>query len=334
MKHLAVAITVMFSLVVGTAVCATIPKMKVPKVTQIGLEKLSYGELAKKSVYSLYKDMLDELKKFDKKILPHEAKALRKQIGNTRGYIDLFPFAYKSEKGLAELRDGLDEGYEVMGEFKDLYDIQGVDVDDADYDKDEVKKLRNAVLDWKDSFGKSSRQKEFKDLLANPAKKIVDIKRKNLSRFFWGGVDQKPLNRLTGVENISRLAKNLLDLARDDYDDAKQLDDVLDHEEAESFHDFRKRIRTVLKITAFFPHIVEDTSKKVDNSFDTLNVLVGKYGDINDSITAHFKYLEDDRDKKAKDAAKKAEKEFKKLKKWQKEEEIDAVVETFLDALV
>ncbi len=305
-----------------------------PDVDNKDLKDLKYGKLAKEVVYPLFKDLVDELEDFDRDTLPHEAKGLRKQLGNFRGYIDLFVYAYEDQNELVKLRDDLDQGYEYMGDFKDLFDIQGVSADDADYDDDEVKDANKLVRRWLDDFLKNSNLRDLKDLLRNPNNRIVDVDKDELSRFYWGGVDKKPLNRLKGIENISRLAKELLKLAEDDYEGVQDVEDIVDHDDAEAFHDFRKRVRSVLKIVGYFPHIVDDRRNKVEDAYDTLVTLVSKYGEVNDRITAYYKYQRQGKNRKARRAKNDAEELFEELNEWQERKDIDEEVETFLDALL
>src|SRR5262245_36539599 len=82
----------------------------------------SYGALAAERTPKAFSTMNMSLGGFGAETLPHDAKLLRKQIGEARDYVDLFSFAYsKSGPGdpWKDLRAELDEGYEKVGAFKD-----------------------------------------------------------------------------------------------------------------------------------------------------------------------------------------------------------------------
>ncbi len=114
----------------------------------------TYGQLAAARVMPLLDEVVTGLEIFDEDIQPHEAKALRKTIGRLRDMVDIFVYAYPDDDGdlWQDIRESLDDGYESMGEFKDLFDVQGVEADEAEYDEDEVAELREVVLDWKRDF--------------------------------------------------------------------------------------------------------------------------------------------------------------------------------------
>ena len=65
----------------------------------------------------------ESLARLNQNILPHEVKSLRKEIGTSRYYLDLFIYAYPcigNKDLLKNLRKHLDEGYTIFGNFKTI----------------------------------------------------------------------------------------------------------------------------------------------------------------------------------------------------------------------
>ena len=100
----------------------------------------SYGELAAQKLCDPLDEIHRGLTNFTTSTLPHEAKDLRKLLGKFRNRLDLFAFAYPTGSGkdpFLKLRDDLDKGYERMGEFKDLFDAQRLELAVFDAKKQE-----------------------------------------------------------------------------------------------------------------------------------------------------------------------------------------------------
>src|SRR5262245_2700206 len=89
---------------------------------------LSYGALAATKVPPSFAATLRQVDQLGPNTLPQDAKAPRKQVAETRDFLDLFSFAYPRDNDSdrwKKLRDELDTGYETIGAFKDLFDSQG-----------------------------------------------------------------------------------------------------------------------------------------------------------------------------------------------------------------
>jgi hypothetical protein len=258
----------------------------------------SYGELGKARILIAWKSVEGEMAVLNKNTFPHEAKDVRKLIANLREQIDLFVYAYpKGDEDLwFKIRDDLDEGYEKIGFFKDLFDIQELeDPADAEYKKEEVKERRQEVLDWKKSWEKKSEQ--YHRYLQEPLlNEISTRKKKDLSRFYWGSSELVPDLRLSGSENLAALSRDLLKLAEKNWKSVKEIKNPADsHELEEEFHDFRKRLRSVVRIIRTTKEIYSGSEADLANLED----VVGRYGDINDKIVARLKAEEQGQEKRS-----------------------------------
>jgi CHAD domain-containing protein len=260
----------------------------------------SYAEIANARVPEKFDKVISQIDRLGPQTLPHEAKSLRKKIGELRDYVDVFAYAYPAagaKDPWHELRRTLDTGYEEVGHFKDLFDAQGLKLaeqdpttgawsegvrpEDVTYpDMQEVARRRAVVLTWKDEL--FARRAEHRAAIAQADTQRMHEHRK-LSRFFWGGADLKPSLEKSGLQNLSALIRRLLELGSDDYVAAAQIVEVTELAQHEQFHDLRKRIRSVLKVLDYFPELADASAKP---SMELLDEFVERYGKLNDEIGA------------------------------------------------
>lgn len=169
---------------------------------------LSFSELGKQRALSAFDKVVSRLDVLNAKSVPHdpELKLFRKNIRTLRDQVDIFAQAYgrgKQAKTWKHLRDDLNRGYERVGQFKDLFDSQGlvlsvkdpvthaispgVRPEAVEYRDETVAAARKRALAWKESFGRPDALARVRTFLASPARKPHDIRRKNLSSFSGEG---------------------------------------------------------------------------------------------------------------------------------------------------
>lgn len=293
----------------------------------------TYAALADARVPPTLDAVSAELAALDEATLPHEAKALRKRIGELRDYVYLFSFAY-DKKGPGDpwldLRDDLDEGYEEAGAFKDLFDAQGLELavkdatgawgpgvrpEDVTYpDLAEVARRRARVLAWRDAF--AERVAGYRAYVARAdARKMHD--HDDQSKFFWGGAGIEPDRKKSGLENLSALTRALLERAEEDFDAIAHLEEVTAVDDHEHFHDLRKRVRSIVKVLGYYPELREPSAEA---PLAVMTELVDRYGSLNDKILAYD--LETKKSKRKK-LAEAIEAEWKEVKKWQRKQDVD-----------
>jgi len=293
----------------------------------------TYGALALLRVPPELGKTDDAVAPFDDDIMPHEAKAMRKQIGTMRDMVDLFAFAYprgKHRDRWVEIRDELDDGYETIGSFKDLFDVQNVeDPADAVYDDDELNERRDAALAWVVEFHDDEHQLELANYLGAPKlHELQDRPNDDMPRFYWREADLEPDEDLSGLKNMARLQRELIAKARGDLEDTKKLDDLTDEDEAVSFHDFRKRIRSIAKMAGYFPEITK--TSEVDHSAELVAVVteaVDRYGALNDRIVAWQRAHEADDDDREHEIQQEIVDGWADLRAWQKSVDLDEVLD-------
>jgi hypothetical protein len=264
------------------------------------------------------------MREFNEKTLPHEAKDLRKQIVRLRDILDIFAHNLAHKIDLwDEVRDGLDDGYTVVGDYKDLFDTDSEAVRAVEAGKQpeyknpkKLKERRKKVLEWKSIYfadnGLSGKIKALflstKEL--NPSN-IINSKR--YSSFFWGGVDSQPLSAASPAENARRLIDAQAELATREHHDVLDIKDPSTEKNELIFHDHRKRLRTIAKICNVANSLTAETCNSA--AVKEIESLVVDLGEIEDLIITGRHLREDGEKKKAENSYDDAQKLFKKLKK-------------------
>ena len=265
------------------------------------------------------------LKEFTPTTLPHEAKDLRKQIVRLRDVLDVFSHNFMQQKDLWEqVREDLDQGYEIVGEYKDLYDSQ-IDPQTSDSqpnsappvypDLKRLEKRRARVLKWRaEYFAEDGLRDALKDLLESAVPlEIAGVESdKVFSRFFWGGVKATPNEHYTAAANALVLVRAQGRVALKESEDFLEIKNLSKLENEEKFHDHRKRLRTLAKVCSIADALEPEACPQAD--VDALNSFVSQLGEVEDVIVAARLKKEDGKDKKADELFELAEKKFKSLK--------------------
>ncbi|MGE0710376.1 MAG: hypothetical protein AB7N76_26190 [Planctomycetota bacterium] len=312
------------------ALCAPVQAQPAPTAAaQPDIRDLSYGELAKQSVPPLLDALVGDLGGLGPQTLPHEAKDLRKRVGALRLQLDLFVFAYPRGAGFDPWRDirrELDEGYELIGAFKDLYDAQGVaDPSQAVYDPLEVSDLRGRALAWKQGFTRAGRLAFVRYYLEDPKPhRLYDRKAKDLSPYFWG-IGLEPRRQDEGIETLARLLRGLLAQARDDLREVEKIkdDELVVKKNQEHFHGFRKAVRGAVKVAELFPEVF---ARDAAAELTFLDGVVDRYGAINDHLVAHELAAKRGQRAEARRLEREVETEWDELERWQRAEALDEVL--------
>jgi len=264
----------------------------------------SYGQLATQKIDPIYNEIIKSLKTFNKKTLPHESKNLRKLIGNVRDYLDIFSFAYPYEPQddlWQEIRKHLDDGYELIGSFKDLFESQGLSLAVFDqntqtwsagvhpskiqYDQSKLKKIRAKILEWKKTH--FEKNEEFEKYLKTPMlTHFSDRPLKLQSKFYWAGANFLPQANMTGNENIACMIHGLIKVAQKDKELVFDLDSLINEKNAIAFHDYRKLIRSIVEDITYFPETVSDQNL-ISQPKTQLSLVVSQFGKIENLLVRY-----------------------------------------------
>jgi len=229
------------------------------------------------------------------------------------------------------MRDELDEGYETIGSFKDLFDVQGIeDPAAAVYDEAEVEERREAVLAWSGDFLDVAHQDEIGAYLGAPSgTKLHDRPKADQARFYWREADIEPDAKLSGLKNMARLQRALIEEAREDLAETPDIGKLTKADNAVAFHDFRKRVRSIAKLAIYLPQMTK--AGDVDDSAELLEVVneaVTRYGAVNDRIVAYERAKErDDDDDDADEIADEIADAWADLLEWQDDADLDEVLD-------
>lgn len=262
-----------------------------------------YAQSALAMVVPAYETLLKNLPQvMTSKVLPHETKTIRKELLAVRELLDLFMFAYPEQVAgsikkdpLLELRGSLDEGYEAIGEFKDLFDAQGLiledikDLDSIEYDQAKVDKRRKVLLKWHNDFLAADEVTFYRSYLSNPSSSSVFERAKiDLPRFLWGATEVRP-NIHSPSQHIFRAL--MIQLLGSSVEVTKAVFSIKnltkDLESEERFHDFRKQLRVALKLPSYFDNLPSFSDAQRESLATELSQLVENFGQINDLLVAY-----------------------------------------------
>jgi hypothetical protein len=289
----------------------------------------SLAKLAEQRVPETFATVVAETQKFSDSTLPYDAKTYRKQIVAARDLIDLFTHVYPAGDKVDlwnEIRNDLDTGYEAVGQFKDLFDSQGVEPSEAVYDKEELKETRAVVLKWKKSFLKNVQKHDYQGYLAAPLANQFEFRsKKDLSRFYWGAVDLSPELGASGPANLKSLVSALLLAAADDYESVMKISDLLKGDNDIAFHDFRKRVRSITKTCHYFPSLMP-ASAQSKQVLASLTEIVDAYGMINDDIVRYHRAEEHKKKKTMSALNKKIRNDWEALREKQDDMNVDEIL--------
>lgn len=209
---------------------------------------------------------------------PEQVKAspIRKLILDYRLIMDVHAFAY--EPGLFEAyRDALDLAYEEVGQYKDLFDVQ--DIDGLPIDEN-VAKIRLAKMDFAlAALRLGSFREDMKEFAYSRVPRGTVFQQGDIPRL-WQLAGTRPRPELDNAGNAAALGQGVL---RWLINDGMLVDDILNVEQEDHFHNVRKALRSVLTFTDMYPSLAEATKEERE----TLAKLVSAYGKVNDRFVAY-----------------------------------------------
>ena len=286
----------------------------------------TYSDLAQEYIAKQYSTVLTNLEIINSSATPYDGKGIRKDIGKLKIYLDVFQYAYtkSSEKDLLlEIRDDLDLGYEVVGQFKDLNDTMDAD----EVNEALLNKKRNSAIKWKEEFLARGQSGSYQSYLSTPLKgEVYQRNKDDLPKFFWGIVEF-PVEMIDdGEEVVSFLLNGMIEQSKKRYKKIMKFENLFKYSDEEDFHDFRKLVRAHLKLVKVFfeEQVIEGAA--LNESFSKLDLMIDKFGDINDNLVGlhHAKSA-----KKKKKLKKKIRIQWYLLKAWSLENNISKTLKEF-----
>lgn len=286
----------------------------------------SFSQLGSQTINDQWELVDSKLTSLLPEIQPVETKQLRKDIGLLKIHLDVFAPCYKAKKKsdqLLTIRDDIDKGYEVIGHYKDIYDT---------FEQDEVTQelideRRTPMLSWVDNFLKSSVEREDISYLQNPIQQGIEKRDEaDLAKFFWRQLEYRPDCSDSGDNVLRKMVAKLLKVSKKKLKKLLKLEDLLSYKRENKFHDFRKQVRSLLKLFVVYPEIFKNRDI---NSEQKLLEMIGMFGDLNDQLVAlhHASGKKKDKLKKI------VKKEWKSIQEWLKVQDIKDTINSLKDSL-
>ncbi|MCR9203625.1 MAG: hypothetical protein NXH75_03545 [Halobacteriovoraceae bacterium] len=288
----------------------------------------SYSELGRETVRTYFIAVKGDLETFSFNTDWKSTKKIRKDIGNLKLLLDVFAHIYP-KKGLgvrdswAYLRERLDKGYEIFGNYKDVYDTSQTTGEEIN--SEEKDKLFEYASEWRNDFLENVAHEEIFFYLEEVTDQFTRRKKKDLPKYIWRRLDFSPKREVTGIKNLQKLIGGLLELGEDDLEELYDIKKLTKYKNEETFHDWRKGLRNVLKLHAFFPGVREILVNSRED-LNTLELAIDKFGDLNDLLVVYHK-------KGSNKIKKQVNKEWKVLKEWLKNQEMAEVLSNLSDAI-
>jgi hypothetical protein len=220
---------------------------------------------------------------------PSNVKNARQVLLTTRDLLDVFSPVYPSESLWQSIRDLYKDGYELVGYYQDL------DHAHVAFSQKLWNYRRDDILNWKYDFEFFDSHHDIHTFL----RKDIDIDGcydHSESHLFWGEREgYLPCGSDMATASLQKLAAVQLNNALNLLSTTLKMDSVLDVEDQELYHNFRKELRSVLdewKLfgTFLFPS-AEQHHSPVHSSLKILKEAHERLGQINDNWTAYQLYL-------------------------------------------
>ena len=225
----------------------------------------TYPTAAKRIIPLHIHKVLSSIDKVSASTLPHEIKdmRIRKAVGQLRAYLDFFQYVYPTfEKAdpWKRVRKLLDEGYQHLGEFKDLFDTSGIsreEITKKHYPEAQLLKSRSLVLLWVKKFQTIISQESYQNYFSHPLQRSLEFTGdRKASKYYWRGVTKLPEHDSSLQMTLRQLCAERLDYIAEKFDGTWGLEDITDPLAQQNFHHFRKSLRSILKLKNYFPSIV------------------------------------------------------------------------------
>jgi hypothetical protein len=286
------------------------------------LETRRYTDAATRQVLGQFSYVVGEVDRYPALPTPEYAdqSELRKRLLNLRLMMDFNAFAY--ERGSVDRwRDLVDEAYEAVGQYKDLYEVNerlGLPIDNAERDR-RFNDMLNAVA----PFRQADIREKFQKAYDRDEKQPVALDAADQPRL-WRLAGSGPTDNLDSAGNAARLGQDVL---RSLQASGLLVDDIADPAQEARFHDVRKALRSVLILSDMFPSLAE----AVGEAREPLADLVKAYGKVNEQIVAYNLARSSGQDLEPRAAA--LRKEFAKAQDRAREFAASGELEAYVDAL-
>jgi len=295
----------------------------------------TFGELAQERAPLCYGKMLATLTSLTNVSTPDLVHAVRHNISDVRNLLDIFVFVFpkhsgpKGEDVWPLLREDLDVGYTVIGDFQDL-SHSGVN-----YTHHDLKKRLKTCLKWKASFLENEPKHGYDAFIRSALDgELVVRPSHDYSKDFWEYIGITPSLAKTGLENLAALERGIIGQLAANYSRVVALTNIWDDAVHADFHDYRKLFRSANTVYGLFPAIYgPDASCNVTLGVDVFETAYNSFGDLNDKVTAYQFYMQHGKHDKAAQVLVEVQDAWAALVAWMKAQDLPALFRCQEDAL-
>ena len=254
---------------------------------EAGTERLRYTQAAPPQLMTHYRIVFSELDQLPLEPDPAQVKSsqLRKRMLDLRLTMDLYAYAYQPGQ-FAVYRAALDEAYEAIGEYKDLFDVQAIDGLPIDETLRQTRLARMKVA--LTPFRTAGFRDDLQQLFQQPAHAPLALSEPQRPRL-WQIAGLGPSDGLDSVGNVALLSRAVIQNVRAE---GILIGDILNPTQEERFHDVRKALRSALLLADMYPSLTAELAEVREPLAD----LVKAYGKTNDEINAYRAALAANRD--------------------------------------
>jgi hypothetical protein len=291
----------------------------------------SYGDLALHDVVLSFVQGVNSLiNNLTALSMPESVRAMRTSLLMARSSLDIFVYAYpKTDQSSEEdtfriLRDDLDTGYTLIGNFQDLRNVN--------YTPQELEQSRQLCLSWKSAFLVNMEKYNYKNFIFSAStKSIINRKKSHLSKDYWGNVNATPTINRTGYQNIAVLAEGQTLEAVMYYDATYNLTDIWEPQYNDEFHDYRKLLRAIIYVGSTFPMIY---SCDASHQILLMNTTFNQFGVLNDLVVVYAYYTKNGNAKKAQEVQNQISDAWTSEKSWLDSNKIRGVLQSLGTELI
>jgi hypothetical protein len=247
----------------------------------------NFSELAKSMLPIWYLKTVSQMPIFTSSVKPGDVYTTRKIMLKTRDLMDVFSPVYPNKTGSMDMwksiRNQLDQGYQIVGEFQDLHNAY------VRYSKQQLEDYRGRVLVWKRGFAKFQKTYDVPTFLAAPT---LESFYHQESRLFWqtlptrakGADPATPCLQLLGSRQLERTLRYLKH--------AYPYTSVMNESAHQQYHNLRKELRSLVDEFELFGSVMIPTTYESDSAIEMLKRARKWLGDINDDWTAYSIYVD------------------------------------------
>jgi len=260
---------------------------EISKVSSLGVE-------CKLLAQHYYQEFLIELPTITIASTPDSVASVRKSILRLRDLLDVcvftYPFLSKKDDEIMDIRKLLDDGYAVIGSFKDLEMIS--------HSPKDQEKSQSDVLDWVRKWNNRLADHRWDQFFLNPLPEhCSDRKYNSISGYFWKKAEKKPKSYYTGDQNLARLTYYLCEIVLDDYKLVLEEKDVTELDHDGEFHDFRKTLRAIDYVGTFqknakLTESIWASGVDYESLLETIKVVYTDLCILNDEIYSYLRDVE------------------------------------------